>query len=479
MREKILKNVEKVIAAGPFQDDWDSLANYPVPDWYQEGKFGIFIHWGPYSVPAFGNEWYPRNMYQEGTPEFKHHIATYGPQRKFGYKDFIPLFKASNFEPEIWADLFWKAGARFVVPVAEHHDGFQMYDSALSPWNAAKMGPKRDVIAELAGEVREKGLVFGFSNHRAEHHFFFDGGLQFESDVNDPRWADFYGPPHPAPGDLSDLEDAPPSKEHLDDWLARNCELVEKVQPQLVWFDWWIQNRAFIPYLKKFAAYYYNRAVSWNKQVAINFKHNAFPEGTAVFDIERGQLPGISPLFWQGDTSISKNSWGYIDGHDYKTAEDIICDLIDTVSKNGALLLNIGPRHDGTIPEPEQEILLEIGRWLAVNGEAIYGTKPWQVFGEGPTKIVAGSFNDTKRAPFNSEDIRFTRKGDTLYAMALKWPENGRLLIKSLAAGSVKINKIELLGDPCAPKWNLNQKGLALGITNCKPSLFPLTFKIS
>ena len=479
MRKNILKDVEKVIAAGPFQEDWNSLANYPVPDWYQEGKFGIFIHWGPYSVPAFGSEWYPRNMYQEGTPEFKHHIATYGPQREFGYKDFIPLFKASNFEPEIWADLFCKAGARFVVPVAEHHDGFQMYDSALSPWNAAKMGPKRDVIAELAGAVREKGLVFGLSNHRAEHHFFFDGGLKFDSDVNDPRWADFYGPPHPAPGDLSDLEDAPPSKEHLDDWLARNCELVEKVQPQLVWFDWWIQNLAFIPYLKKFAAYYYNRAVSWNKQVAINFKHQAFPEGTAVFDIERGQLAGISPLFWQGDTSISKNSWGYIDGHDYKTAEDIICDLIDTVSKNGALLLNIGPRHDGTIPEPEQEILLEIGKWLAVNGEAIYGTRPWQVFGEGPTKIVAGSFNDTKRAPFNSEDIRFTGKGDTLYAIALKWPENGRLLIKSLAAGSVKINQIELLGDPCAPKWNLNQKGLALDITNCKPSLYPLTFKIS
>lgn len=479
MKEQILKNVEEVIESGPFHDDWDSLSGFQVPGWYRDGKFGIFVHWGPYSVPAFGSEWYPRNMYQEGTPEFDYHIAKYGSQREFGYKDFIPLFKGENFDPQFWADLFRKSGARFVVPVAEHHDGFQMYDSALSRWNAFNMGPERDVIAELAGAVRESGLIFGLSNHRAEHYFYFDGGLKFDSDVTDPHWADFYGPPHAAPQELSDLEDAPPSKEHLDDWLARNCELVEKYRPQLVWFDWWIQNVRFEPYLKIFAAFYYNQAALWKKPVAINYKFQAYPNGTAVYDIERGQLANISPLFWQGDTSVSKNSWGYIDNHDYKTAENIICDLIDTVCKNGALLLNIGPRPDGTIPEQEQDILLEIGKWLEINGEAVYGTTVWHLFGEGPTNVVAGTFNDTKRTSFTSEDFRFSMKGKTIYAFALKWPENGRLLITSLAAGDVHINQVDLLGDTCPLKWNLNQKGLEIELENCEPSTYPAVFRIN
>ena len=479
MHQEFLKNIDEVIGAGPFRDDWDSLAHFKVPAWYQAGKFGIFIHWGVYSVPAFGNEWYPRNMYQPGTPEFKHHLATYGTQREFGYKDFIPQFKAENFDPQLWAELFQKSGARFVVPVAEHHDGFQMYASALSDWNAAKMGPKRDVLGELAGALREKGLVFGVSNHRAEHFFFFDGGLKSEADVTDPRWADFYGPPHLAPADLGDLEAAPPTQAHLEDWLARNCELVDQYQPQLVWFDWWIQNRAFEPYLKKFAAYYYNRAASWEKEVAINHKFQAFAAGTAVFDVERGQLAEIAPFFWQTDTSISKNSWGYVHQQDYKTADEILCDLIDIFSKNGALLLNIGPRSDGTIPEAEQEILLEIGHWLELNGEAIYETQPWQVFGEGPTEIVAGHFNDTKRGSFTSADLRFTQKGETLYAMALKWPENGQILIKSLTPDRLHIRKVELLGNSGQPTWNLSAKGLRLDLTSCTPSPFPLAFRIS
>ena len=479
MHQEFLKNVDEVIGAGPFRDDWDSLAQFKIPAWYQDGKFGIFIHWGVYSVPAFGNEWYPRNMYQPGTPEFEHHRATYGTQREFGYKDFIPLFKAENFDPQRWADLFQKSGARFVVPVAEHHDGFQMYASALSDWNAAKMGPKRDVLGELAEALRERGLVLGVSNHRAEHFFFFDGGLKSESDVTDPRWADFYGPPHPAPAELGDLEAAPPTQAHLEDWLARNCELVDRYQPQLVWFDWWIQNRAFEPYLKKFAAYYYNRAATWKKEVAINHKFQAFAPGTAVFDVERGQLAGIAPYFWQADTSISKNSWGYVHQQDYKTANEILCDLIDIVSKNGALLLNIGPRSDGTIPEAEQEILLQIGQWLERNGEAIYETRPWQVFGEGPTEIVPGHFNDTKRESFTSADLRFTQKGETLYAIALKWPEDGQILIKSLTPDRLRIQNVELLGNSGQPTWSLGAQGLGLNLTSCQPSPFPLALRIS
>lgn len=483
IKNLILENVEKVIARGPFKDNWESLSKYKIPKWYEEGKFGIFIHWGVYSVPAFANEWYPRNMYQEGTPEFIHHIKTYGSHNKFGYKDFISMFKAESFNPDFWAELFQKSGARFVVPVAEHHDGFQMYDSTLSMWNAARMGPKRDIIGELAGAMREKGLVSGLSSHRAEHYWFMDGGMKFDSDVRDPEYSDFYGPAKPAPQNWEDPEDGTADNEFLNDWLARSCELVDKYQPQIVWFDNWINNFAFKPYLKKFAAYYYNRAFEWNREVVINYKYNAYKEGTAVFDVERGQLSGIRPLFWQTDTAVSKNSWCYIREHDYKTVYDLICDLTDIVSKNGALLLNIGPRPDGTIPEQEQEMLMEIGRWLSVNGEAIYGTKPWRIFGEGPTEIRDGAFTDEKRKSFTSKDIRFTAKEDVVYVIILKWPEDGKSIIKSLGAGSEfalkNINKIELLGENEKVEWDCSIGGLAVDLSNCKPAKYAFVLRIT
>jgi len=462
------------IPAGPFQPTWESLAAYQVPDWYLDGKFGIFIHWGVYCVPAFGNEWYPRSMYVQGSREFEHHVETYGPQSRFGYKDFIPRFKAEKFDPVHWADLFRRAGARFVVPVAEHHDGFAMYDSGFSEWCAAKMGPKRDIVGELAAAVRAQGLVSGLSTHREEHWWFFDEGMKFDSDVQDPRYADLYGPARP--------QDTPPDEAFLNDWLARTCELVDKYQPQLVWFDWWINTPAFEPYLRAFAAYYYNRGAQWGKGVAINYKEKAFREGTAVYDIERGQLSAISPRFWQTDTSVSKNSWGYVAEQDYKTVDSIVDDLVDIVSKNGALLLNIGPRADGTIPEPEEEMLLEIGRWLEVNGEAIYGTRPWKVFGEGPTEVFEGGFTDTKRGAFTAEDIRFTTKGETLYAVALDWPENGKLTIKSLATGSDlypgQIGSIAMLGSNGQLKWTRSKDALAIDLPSGEPRKYAVALRI-
>ncbi len=473
--ENIMRKIDRVAADGPFQASWESLEQHEVPPWYMDGKFGIFIHWGVYSVPAFGNEWYPRNMYQQGSEEFKHHIATYGPHTQFGYKDFIPMFKGEKFDPDHWAELFKRAGAKFVVPVAEHHDGFAMYDCAFSEWSTAKMGPKRDVIGELAAAVGKRGLVFGLSTHRAEHWWFFHGGTKFESDVKDPRYADLYGPAQP--------EDTQSNQEFLDDWLARTCELVDKYQPQLVWFDWWIEQPAFKPYLQKFAAYYYNRGAQWNRGVAINYKKEAFPARAAVLDIERGQLAAIRPLFWQTDTSVSKNSWGYVKNQDYRTVDDLVDDLVDIVSKNGALLLNIGPRPDGTIPEPEEKILLEIGRWLALNGEAIYGTRPWKVFGEGPTEVMGGSFSDTRRKPFTGQDIRFTTRRDTLYATALAWPENGKLTIKSLAAGSEltrqEITKVELLGSTAPLRWSRDANGLTIDLPEQKPCEHAFVFRIS
>jgi alpha-L-fucosidase len=457
-------SIDRVIADGPFRPSWESLETYTVPEWYQDAKFGIFIHWGVYAVPAFGSEWYPRNMYRQGSPEFEHHLATYGPHARFGYKDFIPQFKAERFDPGQWAGLFRSAGAKFVVPVAEHHDGFAMYDCGLSDWCAAKMGPRRDLIGDLAAAVRAQGLVFGLSSHRAEHWWFFDGGTQFEADVTDPRSAGLYGPPQP--------ENTQPDAPFLDDWLARTCEVVDRYQPQLVWFDWWIEQPAFRPYLQQFAAYYYNRGAQWQRGVAINYKHQAFPERAAVFDVERGQLGGIRPLFWQTDTSISKNSWGYVQEQEYKTAGEIVGDLVDIVSKNGCLLLNIGPRPDGTIPEPEEAVLREIGGWLAVNGEAIYGTRPWRLFGEGPTQVVEGSFNDTKRPPFTGEDIRFTRRGNTLYAIVLAWP-GASVTVKTLgtdsppAAGEVR--DVRLLGQDGKLVWSRSENGLTVTMPSQPP----------
>jgi alpha-L-fucosidase len=412
-------------------------------------------------------------MYREDAPEFKHHVETYGPQSEFGYKDFIPMFKAEYYDASHWADLFHDAGAKFVVPVAEHHDGFPLYDSALTDWCAGKMGPKRDLIGELADATRKRGMVFGLSSHRAEHWWFFDGGMKFDSDVKDPRNAGIYAPAEP--------EGTQPNEEFLNDWLARTCELVDKYKPQLVWFDWWIEQPVFQPYLQKFAAFYYNRGADWKKGVAINYKNESFPQEAAVFDVERGQLAEIRPYFWQTDTSVSKNSWGYVKNQDYKTAGSIVGDLIDIVSKNGALLLNIGPKPDGTIPEPEEKMLREIGAWLKVNGEAIYGTRPWKIYGEGPTEVVGGSFNDTKRQDFTGEDIRFTQKGNTLYAIALAWPEK-EFKVKALGKASAhspgEIKGVSLLGSHEKLKWTLTEEALVVQMPNDKPCDHAFAFKV-
>jgi alpha-L-fucosidase len=478
--EAALKTVDITAARGPFQPRWPSLETYRVPQWYEDAKFGIFIHWGVYAVPAFGNEWYPRNMYVENDPVFKHHVATYGPQLKFGYKDFIPLFKAEKYDPHAWAALFRNAGAKFVVPVAEHHDGFPLYDCSFTDWSAAKMGPRRDLIGDLAAAVRKQGLRFGASSHRAEHWWFFDGGMKFASDVKDPRYAGLYGPARPRrlPGAQADN---PPDRAFLNDWLARTAEIVDKYTPDLLWFDWWIEQPVFEPYLQRFAAFYYNRGATWRRGgVAINYKNKAFPEKTAVLDIERGKLDSTRDMVWQTDTSISLKSWGYIDNDEFRSPDSLIDDLVDIVSKNGLLLLNIGPRPDGTIPEQAQKSLLEIGRWLQLNGEAIYGTRPWKVFGEGPTQVLKGGFTDRKQKPFTAGDIRFTRKGSTLYAILLEWP--GReITIKSLVPANLagrRIASVALLGHKGALPWKPGPNGVTIGLPGTPPGDYACALKI-
>lgn len=479
-------------AGGPFKADWNSLGAYRVPDWFRDAKFGIFLHWGVYSVPAFGNEWYSRNMYQQGNPAFKHHVETYGQQSKFGYKDFIPLFRAEHFNPDAWIDLFVRSGARYVVPVAEHCDGFAMYDSGVTEWNAARMGPKQDVVGELAAAARKRGLHFGVSSHRAEHWWWYHGGTKFPSDVTDARYQGLYGPAEPRtlPGsddskepDPNHLETwLPPNKAFLDDWLARSTEVVDKYHPDFMYFDWWIGQPAFQPYLQRFAAFYYNEAARQKQPVVLTYKEHDFPENAAVLDIERGKLDAIRLLPWQTDTSVSIHSWGYVKNDEYRDAKSLIDELADVVSKNGNLLLNVGPEADGTIPEDAQRILLEIGRWLQVNGEAIYGTRPWLLYGEGPTRVTSSALN-TDRQNFTPDDIRFTTRGKYLYAIALGWPPDGKLHLNSLWKGTpylrAPIARIEMLGSSQPVHWRQESTGLYIDLPKHQPKEPAYVFRIS
>ncbi|MDR2118725.1 MAG: alpha-L-fucosidase [Tannerellaceae bacterium] len=455
-----------------FLPDWESLAaGYEFPEWFADAKFGIFIHWGVYAVPAFGSEWYPRNMYRQNSDEYLHHIRTYGEHTRFGYKDFIPMFSAEKFDAAEWVALFKAAGARYVVPVAEHHDGFSMYDSDRNPWNAVDMGPRKDVIGLLKQAAEKEGLVFGLSTHRLENAWFYNGGMAFPSDVQDSTIT-LYG------RRLAD-EKAYDDAVGLD-LLAHTHELIDKYRPQLIWFDWTVASPAIQPWFNKFLAYYYNCALDWGKGVVVNTK-SGYPTRIQVGDVERGKLDRMRRYPWQTDTSIGKKSWSYIDGEENKSPEQIVHDLIDIVSKNGNLLLNIGPRADGSITEEQKAVLLAIGEWLKVNGEAIYATRCWAKSGEGNTAGTAGSFSDNASTPYTAEDIRFTARGNDLYAIVLN-PDASNVLVRSLnpdAIADAKILSVRLLGSDEAVTWEQTAEGLRLSQAGTAPCDYACAFKIT
>ena len=454
-----------------YEANIESLKQVVVPEWYKDAKLGIYTHWGPYAVPAFGGEWYPCHMYRKESPAFQHHRQVWGDQSEFGYKDFIPLFRAENWDPEAWADLFKKAGAKFAGPVAEHHDGFPMYDCSFTEWNAAKMGPRRDVAAEQKKAFEAMGMKFIATSHRAQNarHF----ARLLASDRMDPAFKGIYWKPF-------ERSEDPVDEEFLRDWLDRTKEVIDRYQPDVLWFDFGWHRPEFLPYRLDLVAYYYNQAEAWGKEVVMNYKDHVFDDA-GVYNIERGKLAGIREGTWQTDTSVSTRSWGFIENDEFKSATTLVQDLIDIVSKNGNMLLSLGPRPDGTIPPEVEGLLLAMGKWLEVNGEAIYGTRHWEKYGEGPTGVEAGHHTEGKNKPFTSKDFRFTCKPEALYAIALGWPGR-KATIRSLATGgdiqADQIEAVQMLGVDGVLSWEQDGEGLHVTMPSLRPCDHAYTLRI-
>ena len=456
--EEAVKQIPTPMAPGPVRPSWESLKdNYKVPGWFKGAKFGIFMHFGIFSVPAHGNEWYEKFLYAGGDDSVLKvlggndfalganngpnstrawHTQHFGPVDKFGYKDFIPMFKAEHFDADAWATLFQKAGARYVMPGAQHHENFAMWDSKVTPFNSMQMGPKRDIIGELAIAVRKHGMKLGVANHGIENFEFINPPLDVvekmkaeKVDLFDPKWADFYN--------YADRSNAA-MKRFLVNWYERNVELIDKYQPDLIYFDNGVDQRYIDPLKLELAAYYYNRAKGWDKEVSFTTKKAAFaPSGTnvktiaSIIDFEGGPPDGIRGGSWVVDRPIGSTSWGYVEGLKANSPQTVIGWLVDTVSKNGTLLLNVSPRADGTIPQDQQDTLLAIGKWLATNGEAIYDTHAWTRFEEK-----------------GKDHIYFTVKGETLYAIVMGKAAGTEIAINSLPQGGPagSVRSVAILG---------------------------------
>ena len=481
------------IARGPFKPTWDSLKAYQTPDWFKDAKFGIWAHWGPQCQPERG-DWYARKMYIEGSEQYKFHVEKFGHPSKFGFKDVINEWKAEEWDPEAIVSLYKRAGAQYFFALANHHDNFDLYNSKYHKWNSVNIGPKKDIIGGWARAAKNNGLKFGVSVHAAHAWTWYEtaqkadtigalAGVSYDGKLNrhqgkgtwweglDPQ--ELYAQNHLLSTNNANPEKihkqwdwvdgaSIPSKEYCNSFFNRTIDLLDTYEPDLIYFDdtalpLWPINDAGL----KIAAHMYNKSIKKNgKLEAVLFGKilTAEQQKCMVWDIERGQSNKIEALPWQTDTCIGK--WHYdrriFDNHKYKSAKTVVQTLVDVVSKNGNLLLNVPLRGNGTMDSDERAVIEEITGWMDINKEAIFGTRPWRVFGEGPAlesaaPLTAQGFNEGKGKPFGAQDIRFTTKNNVLFAIVFGLPKDGKVVIKNLGKNnsnsiSRDVQKVELLG---------------------------------
>ncbi len=480
---------KKIVNDKPFEPTWESLKTYQVPEWWRDTKFGIYFHWGPYSVPAYETEWYSHWMYEPKNKIGKYHEMVYGKTDKFGYKDFIPMFRAEKFDADEWAELFKAAGAQFAGPVAEHADGFAMWDSALTEWDAVDMGPRRDIVAEMERAVKKQGMKFLLTYHRQWLYSWYPTWNK-ETDASDPKYAGLYGDYDIPKGTWESfdknergLNSNISAGEKFDaDWLARLEELMTNYDPDIFWFD----NRMNIiseQTRTKFLSDFYNIGLERKKDVVCTYKFGDMVEGTAVLDLERSRMSETKEFPWLTDDSVDWGAWCNVSLPEYKSTKRLIDFLVDVVSKNGAVLLNVTPTQSGVIPAEVKQQLLEMGAWLKLNGQAVYNTRPWVIYGEGTQKITEGHLSERKNKDATAEDVRFTVNGKQLYATICGEPEGGKVVIRSLSttAGHLKvpITKVSMLGCKERLTWRQSDKGLEVTFPKELPCDYAYVLKIN
>lgn len=461
-----------------YEESWESLAKInKEPEWFADAKLGIYFHWGPYSVPAFKGEWYPRWMYVPdrkawGSGTFQYHEKTYGHPSEFNYHDFIPMFKAEYFDAADWADLFQTSGARFAGPVAQHHDGFAMWHSEVNPWNSGDMGPKKDILGDLFKELKKREMKTIATFHHARN---------LQRNADDPaRWEDgsSHYPYHP---DYATSSTDPklrllygniPAGQFHDYWLNQIKEVVDNYGPDIIWFDSWLN---LIPqsYLKKMVAFHFNTASERGQEPLVAYKQKDLPRNVGLLDIEQGGMKEMSPDYWLTDITLSYSSWCYVNDQTYKDAALVIRNMIDVWSKKGVVLLNVSPKADGTIPDEQRVVLKEIGEWLDTYGEAVYGTRTHFKYGYGSAAIRDGNHGgQSATIKYNAEDIRFTisKDGKSLYVFCLGRPDPGKTLsIKDvIEEGSPEksVKRVSLLGTGEELKWKIESSELQLTMPN-------------
>jgi alpha-L-fucosidase len=465
------------VNAGPFKPTDESLKQYKYPEWFRDAKFGIWAHWGPQAVPRQG-DWYARNMYEQGSRQNKYHVAHYGTPSKFGYKDIIPLWKAEKWNPEKLMALYKRAGAKYFVSMGSHHDNFFLWKSKIHKWNAFNMGPHKDVVGTWQKAAQKEGLKFGVSEHLAASYTWFQAAHRADKDGEfkdipydgaDPQYADLYHT-KAANGDNGWLTTNP---ERMKEWYADVKELVDTYHPDLLYSD---SQLPFGEVGRSMLANFYNGNMAYhngNPTAVYNCKEAS--NGKWVQDLERGVQDNINPYPWQTDTSIG--DWFYQTGQKYKTGTEVIQMLVDIVSKNGNLLINVVQTPEGDLEPDVLKIVEDIAAWMPANGKGIYGTRPWKVYGEGPSTVKEnqkkGQFaglSDTRA--YQPADIRFTTKGNNLYAFCMETPESD-IRIKSLGKSSTlndkKIVKISMLGSNQKINWKQEDDALVIS----KPTNLP------